>query len=70
MRWVAPLVSVVRTPPAGLLRLAVERQRRPEVPQRVRPHSVAKHRQPAFRTSRRMPVRHPTLFRSFDRNPP
>jgi len=61
---VAPLVAVVRTPPAGLLRLAVERQRRPEMLQQVEPHSAAKHRQPAFRTPRRMPVRRPTQFRS------
>jgi hypothetical protein len=60
--WVAPLVAVVRTPPAGLLRLAVERQRRPEMLQQVEPHSAAKHRQPAFRTPRRMPVRRPTQF--------
>ena len=57
-------MAVVRTLPSGLLRLAVERQRRPEVPQRVEPHSVAKHRQPAFHTSRKTPAHHPTQFHS------
>jgi hypothetical protein len=62
---VAPLVAVVHTPPAGLLRLAVERQRTPEVlPQQVEPHLVAKHRQLAFHTSRKTPAHHPTQFHS------
>ena len=58
-------MAVVHTPPAGLLRLAVERQRQPEVlPLGAEPHSAAKHRQPAFHTSRKTPAHHPTQFHS------